>query len=697
MRRLAVSIPLLTIASLLCFATVADAAIIVKPPNNFGLLGYWSLNEGMGTSVGDSSGGGHTGTFVNSPAWVDGKRGKALDFVSASQQRVVVSGLLGSPSVATLSAWVNLDGGSPHATAVAIGNYVTLHARSFGDIEGAYYRGGSQWNYMRAGGDIAGTGWRHIVYVADPSNSDQRLYLDGVLIASDTLSDAIVWSGLHPNTTIGDNSDPILEYFLDGRVDEVRIYNRPLTTAQIMELYRASAGSFAHNGSTLVSGEALSRGLVGHWTMDGMDVTDKVYDKSGNGSDGYFYNGATSSARVPGKIGQAFYAVGANNAGVHVGAGSSLDITGDITISAWIKPTSYGPSNRGRIFDKNDPNAAVGYGMFIDNQNIAAGLGFGGDNFNMPGTNWVNSNPNVIALNTWQHVAVTYTPTGLATFYVNGVQSGSTVIPDAPNASPAIPAAIGRRNFDTGRNFDGAIDDVRVYNRMLTAAEIKQLSSLGTQKVNTPSQTMTQGTTLNSGLEMHYTFDGKDIGAYVYDRSGSGGPNNNFVIFNAATSSMVTFGKIGQALSFDGVNDRVLNHSTSVSLGTVHSTSLWINFTDTGDGVVLGTSAGDYQFYLDQTDVYYNASGAFVSVPHGGMQGWVHLGVVRNNTSVTFYKNGQQLGSVQTLGGNNPSGISSIGSYQNGTFPMRGKLDDIWVYTRAISAAEMKQLYNLGK
>ena len=48
----------------------------------------------------------------------------------------------------------------------------------------------------------------------------------------------------------------------------------------------------------------LNQGLVGWWTFDGKDVTDKVYDRSGQGNHGYFEGGATSSAKVAGKVGQ---------------------------------------------------------------------------------------------------------------------------------------------------------------------------------------------------------------------------------------------------------------------------------------------------------------------------------------------------------------------------------------------------------
>src|SRR3989344_2746594 len=68
--------PLLT----LHFGLVAEAATIKAPPSNLGLVGYWPMNEGVGTIAGDMSGAGHTGTFSGTPTWTMGKRGGALTF-----------------------------------------------------------------------------------------------------------------------------------------------------------------------------------------------------------------------------------------------------------------------------------------------------------------------------------------------------------------------------------------------------------------------------------------------------------------------------------------------------------------------------------------------------------------------------------------------------------------------------------------
>ncbi|MEX1087409.1 MAG: hypothetical protein WEC58_02675, partial [Candidatus Paceibacterota bacterium] len=58
---------------------IANAAVISRPPNNLGLTGYWSFDEGRGTVAGDFSGQGNDGTFVGNPEWGEGRVGGAID------------------------------------------------------------------------------------------------------------------------------------------------------------------------------------------------------------------------------------------------------------------------------------------------------------------------------------------------------------------------------------------------------------------------------------------------------------------------------------------------------------------------------------------------------------------------------------------------------------------------------------------
>jgi hypothetical protein len=87
-----------------CVPFFAHASVISMPSNNLGLVGYWSFNEGSGTTAHDTSGQGNTGTITGSPSWVTGESGKALQFTSTSQY-VTTGYTIPAQSSATSFTW----------------------------------------------------------------------------------------------------------------------------------------------------------------------------------------------------------------------------------------------------------------------------------------------------------------------------------------------------------------------------------------------------------------------------------------------------------------------------------------------------------------------------------------------------------------------------------------------------------------
>jgi hypothetical protein len=78
------------------------------------------------------------------------------------------------------------------------------------------------------------------------------------------------------------------------------------------------------------------------------------------------------------------------------------------------------------------------------------------------------------SLNTWYHVAATRDPTGNFRLFVNGNQAGTTVAKSTSTDCTTQPLTIGASTNNFTR-FNGAIDDVRLYNRALSPAEIQTL------------------------------------------------------------------------------------------------------------------------------------------------------------------------------------------------------------------------------
>jgi hypothetical protein len=251
--------------------------------------------------------------------------------------------------------------------------------------------------------------------------------------------------------------------FFDGQIDDVRIYDRALSFAEVKSLYQQN--------KTLINApqkDQLTNGLVGYWSFNAPDIhwpTSVAYDRSGMGNNGSIVNMSNSSSPVAGASGQALNFDSINDH-ILVPNSTSLNITGPITMSAWIKPNSFGQNNFGRIVHKDGVN---GYIFSLNNSSITNGLLFYSGGVNA-------STSNVITLNRWQHVASVFNGSTV-TLYVNGI-AVSTQAQPALTASTAS-LGIGIRPADSLRGFDGIIDEVRIYNRALSDSEMKQLYGMG--------------------------------------------------------------------------------------------------------------------------------------------------------------------------------------------------------------------------
>jgi acyl-CoA thioesterase-1 len=153
---------------------------------------------------------------------------------------------------------------------------------------------------------------------------------------------------------------------------------------------------------------------------------------------------------------------------VDIADSDALDLTdGEFTISAWINPSNWGENGQGRIIDHGGGSSgSAGWNVRLEEETRGLRVQINADSsFNN------SSNPDVIALNTWQQVAVTLKE-GTMTFYVDGVESGvRTGVPTLQERSS--PVRIGRRATDTKRAFAGGIDEIRIWDRALTPAEIR--------------------------------------------------------------------------------------------------------------------------------------------------------------------------------------------------------------------------------
>lgn len=223
-----------------------------------GLVGHWAMDDGSGTTAVDFSGNGNDGTFVNSPTWTTGKLDGALSFVAANTDYVSVPDNTSlRPTTWTLSAWVKLNSlpgaGNVYPIFMKQGHAAGYGAYGF-SVDDLFcsqsFGGGFQDSVGGQAGTCAGftvsTGvWYHVATTWD--GTDLHLYVDGVLV------DSNLGSGLTPANNAGypvSIGKFLGTYYMDGVIDDARIYDRPLSDTEISQLYLHTYPCANPNGAT---------------------------------------------------------------------------------------------------------------------------------------------------------------------------------------------------------------------------------------------------------------------------------------------------------------------------------------------------------------------------------------------------------------------------------------------------------------
>jgi chitodextrinase len=201
-------------------------------------------------------------------------------------------------------------------------------------------------------------------------------------------------------------------------------------------------------------------GLVASYGFDEGAGT-AAADSTGNSNHGT----VNGPAWTIGRFGQALSFDGTNDR-VSVPDSATLDLTTGMTLEAWVKPTALGTAWKTVLFKHRNSNATNMVYVLYGNRNTSV------PNTEVTvGTSVRAANgSSQLPLNVWSHLASTYDGATLRLF-VNGTQVGS-LASTGNIATSTGDLWIGGNNV-WSEWFSGAIDEVRVYNRALTAAEIQ--------------------------------------------------------------------------------------------------------------------------------------------------------------------------------------------------------------------------------
>ena len=216
----------------------ASADYVFESLPTEGLVAYWSLDEGSGSTVSDSSGNAHHGGLGSEVTWAGNGRsgGNALAFANLPGGEVTVADAsslrFGANDNYTVSFWVKVD-------AIPAGSQALFFKGNKPELIGIYllnsgivnYTAGS-WRHVRSNTPIAIGTWQHIVAIQDSAhaNDKRRLYINGAQVASRNSTESSASEG---DLFIGSRGKSNGYEAFAGYLDEIRIYDRALTDVEI--------------------------------------------------------------------------------------------------------------------------------------------------------------------------------------------------------------------------------------------------------------------------------------------------------------------------------------------------------------------------------------------------------------------------------------------------------------------------------
>jgi hypothetical protein len=662
-------------------------------------VAYWKFNEGYGTTVYDSAGN-NNGT-INGASWTnDGKFGKGLSFDGVDDYVGISNNISINPdSAITVSTWIKptslssevhlVRKGSPDQYGLRIdAGKLEVH------IDGNNSCGGS-YSLLTGNNNLEINEWQYVAFTFSEESDQVVTYING------DRDNSVIYTGCLPSSSsqlsVGKNIFGGAEGVFNGKIDEVKIYNYALSEDEIKKDYnqgkalvmgspQTASGATGQSAEYCVPGDtATCDPPVAEWKFDDKSGT-TVYDTSSNANHGTMSNMEDSDWKTSDqcKKGRCLEFDGVDDY-LDAGSSPSLILANGGSIEAWVKIGKLETGWDNGIIHKGDGASWVNnhYGIIeMDGTNkFILTISDGTNYLGLSGPTTKDLEENV-----WYHVAGTWNNSSKC-IYVNGVLQecvNSTIMPKDTMTGCSV--STGR--YNGSYYFNGSIDDVKIYNYARTPAQIAW--------------------DYNRGKPVgHWKMD-EGEGMTVYDHSGNG---NHGTMVNMSQSAWVD-GKVNGGLEFDGVDDYInMGNVSSIKNNTTGAISLWVNPQKTGLTFPVGWwgSISDYMrleirgnssvTWLTEVGNVGNSmtSNSGVTSPIGQ---WTHIVINQDGTNAKMYVNGelQTATANNTWFGTHPTlsfYIASSLSWDN-IYRYEGKIDDVRIYNYALTAEQVKEVYNGG-
>ncbi len=419
------------------------------------LVGYWAFEEGSGDTAYDTSLNDYDGTIMNDAQWTDGRLGKALRF-DGDDNYIDIGSLDPDTNELTISLWIKASENTlseEHKSLVTWGTwdeYVTLYLRE--DEDNHRLRIGDdnhQWPYPH---DALEGQWKHISAVID--NGEASIYVDGNEIAY--FDDVDTELDLSGDLEFGQYGD--VRRF-DGKMDEVRIYDRALASAEVQALHRMTG--------------------------------DIAVDESGGENHGELVNGPVEKTGNECVSGRCLEFDGDGSSGGYVEIENDDSINSEMTelsLSFWVKPEF--DSDFVAILDATEGTwNDDGYSFYLrPHQSEGEQFSWTVDGSYIRG--------GTVRVDEWRHVVATLEGGSEMCIHVDGRELGCDSAPSSATTT-SDSNWIGRMD---GRDwqYPQKIDDFRIHDRSLSEEEIWHLYSQGRDNL---------GPTEDAGPAGHWRFE----------------------------------------------------------------------------------------------------------------------------------------------------------------------------------------------
>jgi hypothetical protein len=631
---------------------------------------------GTGTTIFDLSGNNYTSYFANGALLAD-------DVVRVDgADDYIATPIFNLTAPNTVTAWVKnvvVDGsvfgsynGGVYANAEYIFGFVGKTLAVQGNPGGVKYFQFPQLNLNQ---------WSYLAMTRDSSNN-MSVFLNGVASSSNPQSYSV---NLNFNQ-IGRYSNFSNQYNVKGSIGEVKIYSRALSSTEILQNYNVSKTRYNVVENIITNGLVLNFDASNPSSYVGTGVT--INNIAGVGNTGILTNGPTFSQLNGGSI--VFYGT---NDYINIPRAGLVYGTGPKTLMAWAKLALYVDGVQVIASYGSGPNAT----FFISAYRLTGQAG-GYNNDLFGGT---------IALNTWFHICNVYDG-ATAFLYFNGVLMTSGAKPWNVT-STTYDGKIGAQ-IEPQQYFNGSISQVQLYNIAFTAQEVLQNYNATKNRYIKVLPPISDALVLNLDAGSRASYVG--TGTSWYDLSNSG--------FNSTLVGSPTFAGTGSSgyFAFDS-NTKSATFNTSLlsgySAGTiecsVYITNLSSSFilarqrngvnsynvlsvgsyADGGGLLVTGTSGIVYYHNKNAQTVLSSSTALLLNT-------WYRLSITFTTSSVILYINGIQNATVagDYSVPNDASTDPRIGAWiQGGTnYPMNGRLAQVQIYNRALTAAEVLQNFN---